>query len=276
MENIHMIREKIADAGTQANLYELRATLENYLFKGDAADRGLGLSEIWEKSFNLFAPLQMTISALNYAGDDQLNDEFIELFNKGPAILDISGWTLEAGSPDQRLVFPAGSLIQPLSMIRIYTAQRGSYYFGSERPIWNNRGDEALLYDHNMELVSSWCYGNKAHQYVDISYINVDGEQERTEGDEYIELTNFSKHRVDLSGWQINASSGNSFTFDVGTYIEPNGKLRIYTNKQDLNANELSFNCKRAIWNNTGGGGNLLDHLQMIVSEYHYGFEPQR
>jgi len=223
----------------------------------------------WHKSFELLSGRQICISHIHFDGKEQ--DEYIELSNKGPAIIDLSGWRLNAGNDGQDFTFAHASLIQPKQNIKIYTKQNEGYSFNSKRPIWNNKGDTGLLFDTKGELISSRVYGNKAHSEVAISHIEYDGVQKRTEGDEFIEIANLGRHRVDIGGWAISAGNKQDFHFPQRATINPFASVRVYTNMHHPQTGGFSFDSPRAIWNNKGDKGQLLDQNGIQVSEYRYG-----
>lgn len=93
-------------------------------------------------------------------------DEYVEIVNRGTAAADISGWVLGADDAGQDFAFPPGTTLRPGQRIRVYTDQVhpewGGLSYGSKRPIWNDKGDEAQLRDTSGELVSAYGYGSKA------------------------------------------------------------------------------------------------------------------
>ncbi|WP_129842266.1 lamin tail domain-containing protein [Streptomyces sp. RFCAC02] len=92
-------------------------------------------------------------------------DEYVEIMNRGSEPADISGWQLGADDAGQDFVFPAGTVIQPGQRIRVYTnevhPEWGGHSYGINRPIWNNKGDNALLQNTAGKTVSEFPYGDK-------------------------------------------------------------------------------------------------------------------
>ncbi|MGP4110454.1 choice-of-anchor K domain-containing protein [Streptomyces sp. 4N509B] len=92
-------------------------------------------------------------------------DEYVEIMNRGSEPADISGWYLGADDSGQDFHFPAGTVLQPGQRIRVYTnethPESGGFSYGVNRPIWNNKGDTALLQNTNGETVSDFPYGEK-------------------------------------------------------------------------------------------------------------------
>ena len=110
----------------------------------------------------------IAITTVRYKGDVKYTqaDEFVEIINRGTAPGDISGFVLGADDRGQDFVLPAGTILQPGQRIRIYTNQVhpewGGFNYGSNRPIWNDKGDTAVLRDTDGNLVSSFAYGAAA------------------------------------------------------------------------------------------------------------------
>lgn len=110
------------------------------------------------------AAAQVAIAEINYKGQvkGSESDEYIEIVNNGTTPADLSGWRINAGSDKQVFYFPAGTILNSGSHIRVYTneihPEWGGFSFASNRPLWNNQGDEGLLYDAAGTLVDSMSY----------------------------------------------------------------------------------------------------------------------
>ncbi|NVD06506.1 lamin tail domain-containing protein [Vibrio sp. JPW-9-11-11] len=229
------------------------------------------LDELWKQINRLQAKSQVEVSHVQFKAGDSPLDEYVEVKNRGDLTIDISHWRINAGSPEQTFTWPEGSFLWPSESIKVHTKTGTGYSFKSTKPIWNNRGDIATLFESTGEPISTLAYGDKAHDAVLISHIQVDGKEHRTEGDEFVELTNISEHIVDLEGWRLESSRNDAvFVFETGVKLDPYACIKVYTNKPSLLANEYSFNSPRAIWNNQQGGCRLLDYQDREVSSYHY------
>lgn len=234
------------------------------------------LDSYWQQLNTIQGLSQIQIERLDYLGSPDPLDESITLRNRGPLAVDISGWRIQAGSPNQEFIFPKQSLLQPFAELSVLTSSKGEsgegqYSFNSNQPVWNNHGDLATLLDDQQRLISSWAYRNLAHPWVSISHIHYDGAEFRSEGDEYIEITNTSGHRIDISGWMVRSASNNQhYQFAPGSVLSPFAHVKIFTNKAELAPGEYSFNSPTAIWHNQGGCGQLLDDQERTVSEYSY------
>ena len=91
----------------------------------------------------------------NPSGTDSGN-EYVEFFNPGPALVDVSGWSLEDGIR-VRHVFPPGSVIAPGAYLVVYDDGDHSDVVGavnsSTGTLSLNNGDEVLgLFDADGEL----------------------------------------------------------------------------------------------------------------------------
>lgn len=226
-------------------------------------------SSWWNSNFALFSSVQVQISTVN-AGSSSFEDEYIEISNYGPAIVDLSGWRLNAGSDGQDYEFNKHTLLFPNDVIRIYTNRENAYSFESKRPILNNKGDRVSLYDNQSHLVSCYVYGRSAHQDVGITHIFFDGTDPKKEGDEFIEIANLGASIVDLGLWVITSEGGQRFEFPKGSKLMPHSELKVYTNRIDESSGGYSFNSNRAIWNKKGDTGKLFDYQNILVSEYAY------
>ena len=227
----------------------------------------------WQSCFDLLGPRQIVIKQVDCNGSsgNGEEDEFIEINNTGPMIVDLSNWRVNAGNEGQDVTIPVGTYILPGARIGIYTRKKGEFSFNSSHSIWNNKGDKAFLYDDKKTLISSWAYGNKACDDVSISHINFDGKEKGSEGDEYAQITNESDCWVDVSGWQLSAGKDQNFEFPLLTALAPKTSVRVYTNEIDARSGGFSFKSKRAIWNNKGDIGTLRDNTGKQVSKLSYG-----
>ena len=236
----------------------------------DNGHAGTAFIDWWNSCCELLSGRQMVIQDVNF---DSANggEEYIELYNSGPLIVELSGWRINAGNDGQDMIFPKGSLIYPNASVRVYTNKPDSLSFHSKTPIWNNKGDKALLYDHRNILISSWLYGRKAHEEVTITHICFDGKEKYTEADEYAEVANLRNSLIDISNWTLNAGDGKSFCFPLGSRLLPNSKVRVYTNHVEAETGGYSFSSKTAVWNNNGDFATLEDYKKNVVSEYSYG-----
>ncbi|PSW07163.1 lamin tail domain-containing protein [Photobacterium lipolyticum] len=104
-------------------------------------------------------------------------------------------------------------------------------------------------------------------QKIVISEIQFDGGDIDAARGEYIELHNTGPLMANLSGWHINAGNeGQDYYFPINSFLEPDGRIRIYTCEGDY-----SFNSQQPIWNNKGDIGLLFDDDKNLVSSLAYG-----
>jgi hypothetical protein len=101
-----------------------------------------------------------------------------------------------------------------------------------------------------------------------ISSIYYDGQEYRSEGDEYAAIKNVGSSSANLQGYLLNAGDpGQNFTFPSFT-LNAGAEVRVYTNR-DI-PGSFSFGRGSAIWNNGGDCGYLYDPQGNEVSEYCY------
>ncbi len=227
----------------------------------DRDEEGSAFHDWCNSCFELLLPRQVVISDVKFdsSSRDEQKGEYIELYNTGPAIVDITKWSICASN--QNITFTNEQLIKPGEKICVY----------ADNASLNYKGDFVQLYDGSNTLISSWNYGYKAHSLIVISHICFDGNERYTEADEFVELQNYGASWVDLSNWQLSAGKNQKFTFPEGSAIKPYSAIRIYTNHIDKTTGGFSFNSKSAVWNNQGDIGTLFDYLGGKVCEYRYG-----
>lgn len=224
----------------------------------------------WESCCDLLLHRQLIISDVNFDDNSPKGEEYIEILNQGPIIIDVSKLRINAGNKGQDFIFPERTIMLPKDKLRVYTQRKDGLSFQSNQPLLNNKGDTAYLYDQEDILISSWAYGCDVSDDIEIGFINYDGKQAKTECDEFIEIANTGPNWLDLSGWQVSAGKNQIFDFPIGSKIQPFCSIRVYTDLIDKSTGGYSFNSSRAIWNNKGDTGKLIDTKGTMVSEYTY------
>lgn len=197
-------------------------------------------------------------------------EEHVVVSNVGCTAADITGWRINAGADGQDYIFPADSTLEPGESTRIYTLRKSDNSFRSKVPLWNNRGDRGLLFNREGEQACSFAYGAAAAEHIVITAICYDGDELRTESDEYIEITNTGPDIADISDWRVDAGAGKAFIFPHGTLLLPGRSVKIYTNQCHEESGGFSFNSHTAIWNNKGDTGYLYDNKNNVVSNLRY------
>jgi hypothetical protein len=98
------------------------------------------------------------IGNVHYTGD-----EHVEIQNTNDFPVDISGYVLrDKNDPDQAFTFPESVELNPGGHVTIFTAPGHRYTFDSNRPIWNDKGDEMELLDASGKIVFTYAYGSYA------------------------------------------------------------------------------------------------------------------
>lgn len=203
------------------------------------------------------------------------NEEWVAIKNQTLFPQLLSGWRLNAGNKGQDFVFPDSFVILPGATIKIHTQAGEKLSFDSKQSIWNNKGDTGYLFNGEGELISSYKYGNHAHNDLELCELFFDGEEIQTEGDEFVALRNRSDSILDISRWRINAGRDQEFNFPIGTKLPPNGIARVYTNLEVENQlssiQHFSMKHPSAVWRNKGDIGYLYDDKDHRVFSWAYG-----
>jgi micrococcal nuclease len=95
--------------------------------------------------------------------DRNLDDEWVELANAGPAAVDLTGWTVRDESSSHRFAFPPGFTLAPGAHVRIRsgcgaTTPTDLHWCESGSAVWNNDGDTAFLLDPSGNVVTTFSY----------------------------------------------------------------------------------------------------------------------
>ncbi|MFD7132837.1 choice-of-anchor K domain-containing protein [Streptomyces sp. NPDC059894] len=115
--------------------------------------------------FTLDEP-DVIISDLRYLGTGASQpDEYVEIFNKGGAPQDLTGWVVECKTTGHTYAFPQGTLIQPGQRYRVYTNEShqefGGFSFGSAGEVWRDQGGIARLVQDDGFVVDQYPYLDK-------------------------------------------------------------------------------------------------------------------
>lgn len=109
------------------------------------------------------SPLAVASVHADAAGPDgdNLNDEYVVLRNGGDDAIDLGGATV-ADEADHTYTFPADTTLDAGASLTLHTGSgddaAGEYYWGSERPIWNNGGDTVIVRSANDTLLARHTY----------------------------------------------------------------------------------------------------------------------
>lgn len=108
------------------------------------------------------APLAVSVHP-DPPGDDNenLDDEYVTLWNAGNRTLDLSGWTVTDES-GKRYTFPDGTTLAPGESLTLHTG-RGTdggdhYYWDRRGAVWNNDGDTVTVRDESGRAVATRRY----------------------------------------------------------------------------------------------------------------------
>lgn len=103
---------------------------------------------------------------------------------------------------------------------------------------------------------------------VKITSIYYDGQEPRSEGDEYAIIRNVGTTAVNMAGWNLYAGDPGQDFYFPDFVLRAGAEVRVYTNR-DV-AGHFSFGRGSAVWNNDGDCGYLYDPDGTEVSSYCY------
>lgn len=110
-------------------------------------------------------PIGATITAVMHdppgPDDERLDDEYVTISNEGTMPMNLAGWTLRDESSQNRYVFNDLTL-KPGVSVTIRTGcgedRPDIVYWCSERSIWSNGGDTAIIQDHHGNVADRQTY----------------------------------------------------------------------------------------------------------------------
>lgn len=96
-------------------------------------------------------------------GDDaqNLNDEYFTIVNNCSCPIDLSGWIVSDEDANV-FEFPSGFTLAPRAWVMGHTGSGTdtltNLYWGAKKPIWDNKGDTAILEDNNGRIINIYVY----------------------------------------------------------------------------------------------------------------------
>ncbi len=162
-----LVNERLAAEGlAAARAYEPNTARQPALQAAEDAARRSRLGMWADGACGAPPPFDIEITEIRWNppgpdGDD-LNGEYLVLTNLSDRPVDLSGFTLRDASASNRYRFPPGRALPARSRVTVHTGngQDGPdrLYWGSDRPIWNNDGDRALLVDPAGNAAAEYSY----------------------------------------------------------------------------------------------------------------------
>ena len=146
-----LAREYPPDTARQTRLADAQAAAKD-------AERG-----IWNPTAcgpATAAEVEISNINANPSGDDteNLNEEWIELTNRGAVNLDLTGWVIRDESASHRFTFASGFILGTGAKVRLHTgcgeaSDTDLFWCMSGSTVWNNDGDTVFLLDVNGNIV---------------------------------------------------------------------------------------------------------------------------
>ena len=194
--------------------------------------------------------------------------DWVELYNKGTAPIDISGWKVIDNDPTHTpIVIPNGTVVQPGDFYAFYTDGAANTPDKS-KGFGLGKGDSVTISDANGVEIDSVGWSNGAHatpwgrqpdgtgEFTDLGSNNVKPTRGTTNSsdsnpttpstsgvvinevesngdplDDWVELYNMGSDAVDISGWQLTDKGGLSkhkVTIPDGTILQPGEFIAFY------------------------------------------------
>ena len=158
--NDTLVNEALVRQGHAHIIFRVGAKYSERLRQAQQKARAEGLG-IWEKSVDRF--IEIVNVHADAEGDDRrnLNDEYIVIENQSKNPIDLTGWTITDASSRDPYLFPNFTLPGETQLTLRTGFGKNSekeLFWGSRRPIWNNKGDTAFIRDAEGNLISVYVY----------------------------------------------------------------------------------------------------------------------
>jgi micrococcal nuclease len=161
--NATMVEEGLALARRYAPDTAFADMLDAAQARAEADGRGLWAAD----ACGTATTADVVISDVRYdaPGDDgkNLNGEWVEIENRGPTAVDLTGWMLKDESASHRYTFPDGFALDPGATVTVYTGCGDDtadevYWCEQGSAVWNNSGDTAFLSDPSGNITFTYSY----------------------------------------------------------------------------------------------------------------------
>lgn len=179
-------------------------------------------------------------------------DEVVAVENKNPFPLNLSGWSLEAGTlsnrNQQHFTFPEGCALPPGATVRIHAGPAvwfraaldcGQMVFDLNWRGWFTLDDRAgvvTLKDAGGKVIATYQYPDAITPMVVINEVELNPAGP-DRGHEWVELYNPSAQAIDVNDWSVGATQGTSVKLSIpleGT-IAPGGFKLVQVSVEFLN-----------------------------------------
>jgi hypothetical protein len=97
-----------------------------------------------------------------------------------------------------------------------------------------------------------------------------DDHSNRSLNREWVELTNTTRHSVNMDGWTLSDEDGNTYTFDHYR-LAGRSTVRIHTGEGRDRDTDLYQDRRRYVWDNRSDTATLRNHRDRVVDEVSWG-----
>ncbi|MEZ5184269.1 MAG: lamin tail domain-containing protein [Candidatus Nanopelagicales bacterium] len=204
-------------------------------------------------------------------GNDQqnLNGEYVQLFNDGVATVDVSGWAIRDSSLET-FQFPSGTAIAPGGSVKLHvgsgTATSSTFYWGRKRAAFANPdsikryvGDGVWVVDpqgntraQSLYPCETGCYDMR-QDAITIAKVRYDppGNELRSPNREWVKVRNRSAETLSMVGYKLTIG-GLAYEFRATDTMTPGQTLKIRMGKGKPKGNTRFFKARHAILDNGG------------------------
>jgi len=234
---------------------------------------------------------------------DKLNEEWVDIFNQGEGVVDMSGWRL-ADLVNHSYLFREGFKLEAGANVRVHVGEgtdtSTDLYMNMTDPIWNNDGDTATLFDNSGVIIDQYSYTvertatptatptptstptpTQTHSptptetqltgvwIYEINF-NPEGDDRLNLTGEWVEILNNGSDLVDMGGWMLTDAKNHTYTFPDGFTLSKDANVRVHVGKGTDTSTDLYMNGNSPIWNNDGDTATLVDGAGEFVDQYSY------
>lgn len=241
-------------------------------------------------------PLRNVLINEFLAHSDAGQTDFVELYNHGTNVLDLSGCTLSDDPATARFVIPAGTTIPARGYVVFCQTELGFGLGAAGETIYFKNSDgarvlDAVKFEAQGLGISTGRFPDGAAEFyplqtgtpgarnsaILVSDIVINEVMYKpislNTNDQYIELFNRSAKTVNLAGWRF--AAGVDFTFPSNTFLAPAGCLVVAKNIARLLTNYSNLTANNAVGNFTGKLSGQGERLALARPEFNITTDSQ-
>jgi len=262
----------------------------NAEYQAAAFEASLQGQRIWDDDYCGVGPqqnaqLRMVVHS-NAEGpdDDNLNGEWVRIYNDGDSSVALNGWRLRNTSTFEIWQFPSYANIPANGSIMVHvgsgTDTATKLYMGFDHAIYGIVGDAAYLIDPDWDIRAYFTYpcvvacSDPLQGRIDMT-VNADavGHEDTNPNGEWINITNRSAESFNLHGYLIR-NAAKDYEFPTNSRIDPGERLRLYVGPGNDSRLTKHWGRSEGILGNDTDEVEIVTFDEIVVAAFSWPCDP--